>query len=78
MNADGRERREYIRVLFPTEEVIKGTIVIPSAENISVSAGILNLSEEGVCLVIERKFLKENKTIKICCGSIFNLLEISV
>ncbi len=68
MNADGRERREYIRVLFSTEEAIKGTIVIPSAENISVSAGILNLSEEGVCLVIERKFLKENKTIKIYKG----------
>jgi len=47
---------------------MRTTIVIPRAENISVSVGILNLSEERVCLFLERKFFKENKTIKIYKG----------
>jgi hypothetical protein len=68
MNADGRERRKYIRVFFPTEKAITGTQIIPGAENRSVSAGILNLSEEGVCLVLERELLKGDKTIKIYKG----------
>ena len=68
MNADGRERRKYIRVFFPTEEAIKATLIIPGSEKKPVSAGILNLSEEGVCLVLERKLLQENGTLKIYKG----------
>lgn len=68
MNAEAQERRRYIRIFFQTEEAIKGKLTIPGAKKKSISAGILNLSEEGVCLVIERKHLQDNGTVKIDKG----------
>lgn len=68
MNAEGHERRKFVRVFFQADEKVMSQVVFPNEDNKTVAAGVLNLSEEGVCLVLERKFLKENKTVKIYKG----------
>jgi predicted RNA binding protein with dsRBD fold (UPF0201 family) len=68
MNTQGHERRKFVRIFFQSDEKVMSTVVFPNEDNKKVTAGVLNLSEEGVCLVLERRFLKENKTVKIYKG----------
>ena len=68
MSVEGHERRKFVRIFFPTDEKVMSTLVFPNENNTTISANVMNLSEEGVCLVLERKRLDENKTLKIYKG----------
>lgn len=71
MNAEGAERRKFRRIFFTKEDKIVAYIVFPENHEIPVEAGVMNLSEEGVCLSYEK-----NKTFKVKKGDILNLMQI--
>ncbi len=71
MNAQGDERRKFRRVFFTKEDKIAAYIVSPENNKLPVEAGVMNLSEEGICLSYEK-----SKTFKVKRGEILNLIQI--
>jgi len=65
------ERRKFRRVFFTKEDKIVAYVIFPENKEIPVQAGVMNLSEEGVCLSYEK-----NKTFKVRKGDILNLMQI--
>jgi len=55
MGGDGKERRRYERVFFTRDEEIVGSISFPNREATPIPAGVLNLSECGICIFFKRK-----------------------
>lgn len=62
MGGDGKERRRYERVFFARDEAIVGSISFLNRETAPIAAGVLNLSECGICIFFKRKL--SGKVIK--------------
>ena len=60
MNTHWEERRKYRRVFFKKEDGIVASFTFPEIQGDPVEAGVMNLSEEGVCLTY-----RKNAAIKI-------------
>ena len=60
MNTHWEERRKYRRVFFKKEDAITASFTFPGIQEEPVEAGVMNLSEEGVCLTY-----RKNSAIKI-------------
>ena len=54
MNPHWEERRKYRRVFFNKEDEITASFTFPGIQEEPVEAGVMNLSEEGVCLTYRK------------------------
>jgi len=68
MSAEEHERRKFVRIFFPADEKVMSTVVFPNENNKTISANVMNLSEEGVCLVLLRQSPGDNNALKIYKG----------
>jgi hypothetical protein len=71
MNAHGEERRKYRRVFFRKEDAISASFTFPEIQEESVDAGVMNLSEEGICLTY-----RKDPAIKIKKDDVLTLTQL--
>ena len=71
MENQGVERREFRRIFFPKEDNILALITFSGIQKEPVEAGVMSLSEEGICLIY-----KKNDAIKISKKDVLILTQL--